>query len=49
MTLGKFLRALKSFNDVASKVATGICAIFLAIVVLSVDGQVFHVMSCCRP
>ena len=41
MTLGKFLRALKSFNDVASKVATGICAIFLVIVVLSVDGQVF--------
>ena len=41
MTPGKFLRALTSFNDIAARVATGICAAFLAIVVLSVDGQVF--------
>ena len=41
MALRTLLRALKSFNDAASRVASEICAVFLAVVVLSVVGQVF--------
>ena len=41
MALRTLLRALKSFNDAASKVASETCAVFLAVIVLSVVGQVF--------